>query len=54
VNAALNNRIVFLYKNEHGGERHVDFVRGFKGHNIAKQIWWELARIKHVNAHVTI
>jgi len=36
VNAALNIRSVFLYKNEHGGERPVNFVRGFKGYNVAQ------------------
>ena len=36
VNTALNIRSVFLYKNEHGGERPVNFVSGFKGHNVAQ------------------
>jgi len=36
VNAALNIRSVFLYKNEHEGERPVNFIRGFKGHDVVQ------------------
>jgi hypothetical protein len=36
VNAALNIRSIFLYKNDHDGERPVNFIRGFKGHNVVQ------------------
>ena len=33
VNAVLNIRSLFLYANEHGGQRPANFVRGFRAHD---------------------